>query len=196
VAYASDFATVQSVLAQVEGRFGKQLSVEERMLTELQTQTQQLEQQIAQLQSSRDADAAAYATQIAQLEAAREENRVAVQAQLEALERQAEQARADAEEQIALLREQFAAQVEAWEEQIRLLKEQITALQFIGTTITDQGGGSLPPPIEFQSLVDSSEAQVTVLQAGFTELQAELAGVRSDISALTREVRNGLEVAV
>jgi hypothetical protein len=97
-----------------------------------------------------------------------------------------------------------------WDKEMQVLRDQLETLKFqlayqekmknalekIGTYLTDQDDGSIVPPIVLQSAVDVGEAQVTVLQAGFTELQAELAGVRSDISALTREVRNGLEVAV
>ena len=70
--YVSDFNNVRETIAQIEGIFGNQLSVEELILDELNRQTSKLQKQINQLEAAKAAAMASAERQIAALQQIRD----------------------------------------------------------------------------------------------------------------------------
>jgi hypothetical protein len=199
VRYAADFEMVQAIVAQIEGRVGGQLSTEQQILSELKSQTQHLEEQIAELIAARETAAAGVAAQLGELEKAREQARAEFETQMAAIEAQMDEARRAADAQIAELRDQFEAARRLWEEQLAELREQVRLLQIVQDW---REWINPPPPIEWGwddlklKMDEHGEATVVTLQAGFSTLSQDLSVLQGEVSGLRRDVRQGLETAV
>jgi hypothetical protein len=121
--YVTDFLNVQQTLASVRGQFGEQLSVEERILAELQAQHTTLEAQIKAVQEARDLASANAANQIEALQVAREQAQEAAARELESLQQAKEQAQLAADAQIAALTSQLQESLKAYAESIKFYNE-------------------------------------------------------------------------
>jgi len=221
--YQADWVAVTEALAAAEDRFAGQLTVEEQMLSALQTQVTQLETQIAVAQAARDDAIAKAEAQIALMQAAREAARQQYEAQIAAIEEQMETARREADAQIRAIRaaaHEAAAHAQA---QIDALLDillgvldlrrafDLFARELIGRT-DPGGGGQIPPPIVFDSaafrttenrletLVTTSREQdkklgasLTILQSGFASVSERLEAVEEAVGIVGTKITRSVE---
>ena len=213
--YQSDWAAVHNVLYTVEGRFGTQLSVEEQMLSALQTQVGQLESQIDELQRARSTAVDAAQNQIDELQRAREAARDQYESQIAALEEQMRVAQAAANAQIAAIRAAADEAARQAQHQIDLLLRILLngvdlrdRIYYWGRNygFHDPNGPGLPPEAETvydykpdlatinESVQSQGRATIGVLQAGFQALSDEVSDLRAEVIGLRSDARRGLEM--
>lgn len=198
VRYQSDWDAVNNVLYTVQGKIAGQLTIEEQMLSALNEQVRQFTHQINVIEDARSQADADAQRQISELQAAREASRAQYESQVAAIHAQMEAIQQAADDQIANMQHEFDLARELWQAQLDELVEQNSLLNRIGTYITDQGGGQLPPEIkpDLDLIVQNTAASVNVLQSGLGTVSSQLEGVREEIGALRSEIRRGMEVAV
>jgi len=200
VGYAADFGMVQAVLASVETRFAGQLTVEERMLTALQTQVAQMSEQIGVLETTKSELEARGRAQITEFENQRETARLRYEAMVEDFNAKLQAAKDAADAQIAALRADYEAKLKAWEARLEALFEHMADDFGWGKNQGwgGPGGPALPPEAEAQwnTIASNTGATVTMLQTGLSDLSTKMGNVADAVDELTRKVKAGLEVAV
>jgi hypothetical protein len=174
--FVADFQRVQDTVRDVRDRFGTQLTTDERILAELQSQTSKLLDQIARLDSQRSAILTSAERQIAELKAAHE-------AEMEILRAQLDMAR-----------------------QIKLGNDAIHRDLGDRKRPKDPPTPPPPPPpppkddpVVVKAVQESNahlQATVRTLQAGFEELLEENRALRGAVGDVSREVRRTAEVPV
>lgn len=193
--YVSDFRRVQETLATITDRYGAQATVEERILAELQSQSDYLEAQVKALQDAKEAANAASAETISSLEKARDEARMDADRQIAELVRKA-----------AADQKSYAESFGYYSEMNRVLQEQriaseryfIDSLNQLIRIATNTGPITLldPLPIAFDKVSEMSNqmgAMINLLQAGFITLAQKSDRVAVAVETNTTITRQGLE---
>ena len=190
--YVSDFDRVQSTLAMVTDRFGAQLTVEERMLRELEIQSKTLDEQVKAL------------------EAAKEEARASADRQIVELVKQVTEAQKASAMSIGFYGdfrraadEQLANDIRYFADMVKHLSDGIGYWQRIATgwedfrggweVITRPGGGPLEVPLA--NLITEVKALLNVTVATAQQARADAQLVREALIENTTVTKQGLEGA-